>query len=403
MSSLSPDLVLKRVPDVEVRINSDNNVQVVSDETIYYLGPHGLAALDAFYQPVSVSEALGKLSATTASVQDWMALTTTIVQLYDAGILQDESQSKRELKTSKRGFGGPGLHVSMLNDRARTSSFLSGIAEVVSPGDVVVDIGTGTSVLAIAAARAGAKHVYAIEASAIGEVAQTIIDANGLADHITLVRGWSTRVELPERADVLVSEIIGNEPLGENVLEVTRDARKRLLKADARLVPSKVRIMGLPITIPQGELSTRTLAADTLQNWQSWYGIDFGPLSKTEQAELPSFYIKPQKACDWVTLSKSILLAEVDLGEVDRLTVDSAVTVNADTSGTLNGLLVYFELDLSPSTSLSTHPAQAHRDCSWFSRVWMVKPLPLQKDDQFIVTYQYRATGASHNVAVARA
>ena len=51
MSSLSPDLVLKRVPDVEVRINSDNNIQLVSENTIHYLGPHALAILDTFYQP----------------------------------------------------------------------------------------------------------------------------------------------------------------------------------------------------------------------------------------------------------------------------------------------------------------------------------------------------------------
>jgi hypothetical protein len=188
-SSLSPDLVLKRVPDVEVRINSDNNIQPVSEDMIYYLGPHALAILDTFYQTVSVSEALKKLSATTSGVQNWMALTTTIVQLYDAGILQDESQREEKLKTSKRGFGGPGIYVGMLNDRARTSRFLAGIAEVVRPGDIVVDIGMGTGVLTIAAARAGAKHVYAIEASAIGQVAEAIFQANGLADRITLLRG----------------------------------------------------------------------------------------------------------------------------------------------------------------------------------------------------------------------
>ncbi len=403
MAGLDPNMVLRRIPDVQVQISSDNNIQLLSDDVIYHLGPHGLAILDTFYQPVTVSEALRKLSATSTGVQDWMSLTTTIVQLYNAGILRDETQNARGPKIGRRGFGGPGIHISMLNDRSRTSGYLTGIAEMVRPGDVVVDIGTGTGVLAVAAARAGAEHVYAIEASAIGEVAEAVFEANGLVDRITLVRGWSTRIDLPERADVLVSEIIGNEPLGENVLEVTRDARKRLLKADARLVPSKVRVFGLPVTIPQRELSTRTLTADTLQNWQSWYGIDFGPLGKTEQDEPRSFYIRPQKACDWETLSGSILLAEVDLGEVDRLIVDSAVTVNADASGTLNGLLVFFELDLSPSTSLSTHPAQAHRDCSWFSRVWIVKPLPLQKNDQFSVTYQYRATGASHNVTVARA
>jgi len=405
MSSLSPDLVLKRVSDVELRINSDNNIQLVSDDTIYYLGPHALAILDAFYQPVSVSEALKKLSATAAGVQDWMALTTTIVQLYDGGILRDVTQRERKLKTSKRGFGVPGMHVTMLNDRVRTSRFLTGIAEVVRPGDIVVDIGTGTGVLAIAAARAGARHVYAIEASAIGQVAEAIFRANGLEDRITLLRGWSTQIDLPERADVLVSEIIGNEPLGENVLEVTRDARKRLLKPEARLVPSKVEILGLPVTIPQAEFANRTraLTAETLQNWRSWYGINFDPLAETDQDSPPSFLIKPQNAKDWETLSEPIMMAEVDLREVERLMIDSSVTVDATSSGVLNGLLVYFELDIGPTTRLSTHPAQADRDCSWFSMVWVLDPLAIKVNDQLNVTYQYRAKGASQKVAVARA
>ena len=63
MSRLSPDLVLKRLPDIEVRINSDNNIQVDADDTVYYIGQHGLAVLDAFYQPVRVSQALERLRA----------------------------------------------------------------------------------------------------------------------------------------------------------------------------------------------------------------------------------------------------------------------------------------------------------------------------------------------------
>jgi SAM-dependent methyltransferase len=401
MAGLNPGLILKRVPDVEVRINSDNNIQLVSDGMIYYLGPHGLAILDAFYQPTPVSEALEKLSATISSVQDWMSLTNTIVHLYDAGILWDENQRERKLQTSRRGFGGPGIHVDMLNDRARTSAFLDGIAEVVGSGDVVVDIGTGTGVLAIAAARAGAKHVYAIEASAIGEVAEAIFEANGLSDRVTLLRGWSTHIELPERADVLVSEIIGNDPLGENVLEVTRDARKRLLKPGARLVPSKLRVFGLPVTIPHAKLKRRRLTADTLQDWRSWYGIDFEPLSKTNEDSPPSFFIKPQKASDWEILSEPVLMSEVELGEVERFKIDSSVTVTAEASGLLNGLLVYFELDLGPSTILSTHPAQVDSQCSWLARVWLLDPLTLQTGDRFDVAYQHRVGRVSDNVTVA--
>lgn len=58
-----------------------------------------------------------------------------------------------------------------------------------------------------------------------------------------------------------------------------------------------------------------------------------------------------------------MFLAEVDLGEVDWLMVASFVTVNADSPGTLNGIFVYFESDLGPSTNLSTRPARADKNC----------------------------------------
>jgi len=400
---LTPGRALRRVPDVRVRIDSSNNVQVYSDEAVYHLGPHGLAILDAFYQPTTISQALEKLSASVAGRQDWMSLTTTIVQLYEAGILRDESQSAPKLETGKLSFGGPDIHVGMLSDRIRTSSFLTGIGEVVRPGDVVVDIGTGTGVLAIAAAKAGARHVYAIEASAIADTAQRIFEANGLADRITLLRGWSTRLSLPERADVLVSEIIGHEPLGEDVLEITSDARQRLLKPDARMVPGKVRIFGLPVTIPEAELTKRVPTDAALRDWRSWYGMEFGPLAEVAKDSSPVFFIKPQKVRGWETLSDPVLLAEVDLREVERPSIDNSVTVSAGASGELNGLLVYFELDLGSTTRLSTHPARVDENCSWHDMVWNLEPLRLREGDRFEVAYRYRATRTSHEVTVSRA
>jgi predicted RNA methylase len=105
------------------------------------------------------------------------------------------------------------LHLALLNDRRRTTSFLDTIATVVRPGDVVVDVGTGTGVLALAAARAGARHVYAIEMGGIADCAEGLFEASDASDRITLVRGRSLDVRLPERADVLVCELIGHAPL----------------------------------------------------------------------------------------------------------------------------------------------------------------------------------------------
>lgn len=401
MTDLSPDLKLHRAPNVRVDIDSSNSIQVHSDDSIFHLGPHGLALLDVFYQPLSVSEAIKKLDPMVSGPQDWISLTNMIVKLHNAGILLDDSDvTSREEKES--GYGASAIHVAMLNDRPRTRLFLEGLEEVVKPGDVVLDIGTGTGILAMAAVRAGAERVYAVEASGIAGTAQKVFEANGMADRITLVRGWSTRIDLPERADVLVSEMIGNEPLGENVIEMTVDARKRLLKPNPRLVPDRVRVFGLPLTIPREELSERLLTPETLQNWQSWYSLDLGPLfDKHQDNMLPQFYIKPQKTADWETLSAPIPLADVNLGEVEQLIIDNPVTVTAETGGRLDGLLVYFDIDLGPSTTLSTHPKLAAEDNHWFSPVWsLVEPLELEAGDRFEVTYQYRASGSSHKVVV---
>jgi protein arginine N-methyltransferase 1 len=400
-------MVLQRVPDIRLQIDSNNKIGVLLDDESYYFGPHGLAILDAFSQPVSVAEVLKKLGTTTTGAQDWIALTTTIMQLYEAGVLQDvERKRGPRLEIGKRSFGATYAHVRMLNDRTRTSSFLAGVAEVVTPGDVVVDVGTGTGVLAIAAARAGANHVYAIEATAIGEVAKTIFEDNGLADRITLLRGWSTRINLPERADVFVSETIGSKPLDESVLMI-KDALKRLLKPEARLIPNKIRIFGLPVTIPPSELTKRhVLTKHTLQgilqSWRSWYGIDFQSLAGAIRHSSPTFYVEPREASGWEALSEPILMAEIGLREVERLAINNSVTVAANTSGQLNGLVIYFELDVGPSTYLTTHPTRAGKDCSWNNVVWILDPLSLRTYDQFNVTYQYRATPTPLSVAVTR-
>ena len=352
-----------------------------------------------------MAEALKKLSVTITGMQDYVELTQAIVNLYEAGILQDENQRRQQRRaTEEEGFGGVSAHyLHMLNDRVRTVSFLSGIAETVNPGDVVLDIGTGPGVLAMAAVHAGAKHVYAIEASGIGERAQEIFEANGLANRITLLRGYSTTVNLPEKADVLVSEIIGNDPLGERVVETTVDARKRLLKPEARLIPSKLRIFGVPVTIPRTELMKLVLTPETLQNWRSWYSMDFEPLIQTQQDTLLQFFIKPQEVRHWNALSEPFLLTEVDLKEKKQLLIENSTIATVETSGRLDGLLTYFELELGSATRFSTHPTQVDEDNHWHTPVFaLVDPLSVQAGERFNVAYQYRTTGSRQQVAITR-
>ena len=166
----------------------------------------------------------------------------------------------------------------MLEDRVRTSRFIHAVRRTVRPGDVVVDLGTGSGVLAVAAAQAGAKRVYAIEVRPIAEVAARFFQGSGLGDRITLVRGVSTEIALPERADVLVSEMIGDDPLAERILETTYDAVARLLKPGARLIPSALRIHALPVVVPEKIRQRAFFTPEVLDRWQRWYGLPFRAL-----------------------------------------------------------------------------------------------------------------------------
>ena len=98
------------------------------------------------------------------------------------------------------------FHHSMLLDEVRTRTFLQAILRAVKPGDVVLDIGSGTGILALFACLAGASHVYAVEEGSVIEIAEQVCRDNGFEERVTFLQDWSTNVELPERANVLVTE-----------------------------------------------------------------------------------------------------------------------------------------------------------------------------------------------------
>jgi type I protein arginine methyltransferase len=292
-------------------------------------------------------------------------------------------------------------HLNMLNDRARTSGFLECIRATVQSGDVVLDIGTGTGVYAMAAAQAGARHVYAIEAGPIARVARQLFRANGLDRQITLLRGLSTRLWLPERADVLISEVIGNEPLAEGVLRITRDALRRLVKPGGLLIPERIKIYGQPVSIPEDDLNKIAVSGGTLHQWHSWYGLDFNSLAMANRnSVIEKFFdnlINPNTMQEWMTLSEPVLFADLHLGEQQGVWIDSRRTVTANAAGQLNGIVTFFELHSGPRKFLSTAPAEVDTSNHWLSPVrLLLEPLDLCAGDLFEVGYWYnRARGAS--------
>ncbi|MGH9650653.1 MAG: 50S ribosomal protein L11 methyltransferase, partial [Terriglobales bacterium] len=276
----------------------------------FWLGSDGPALLQAFARPCSLASALEPLQAGVEGGRHWMELTNLVVGMWEAGLLVEEEASVPTVHLDSSGYGAARIHIRMLNDKARTAAFLDAIRKVVRPGDVVADLGTGTGVLAIGAAQAGARRVYAVEASGIGRLAEKMFRANGVEDRIVLLAGWSARLQLPELADVLVTEMIGDDPLGEQALELVLDARKRWLKPGARLIPSRLRILALPVTVSEEQIRRHCFVPEVLANWSSWYGLSFEPLAQAAPgpASMTRVLLKLQEAQACRPLGDPVLL-----------------------------------------------------------------------------------------------
>ncbi len=134
-------------------------------------------------------------------------------------------------------------HVPMVNDAPRNDAYEAAIQAHVRPGDLVLEIGTGSGLLAMMAARAGAQVVTCEAVPWIADAARRIIAQNGLSDRITVVNKLSTALQvggdLPRPADVLLSEIIASDFLSERVIPAVADAKARLLRPDARILPQR--------------------------------------------------------------------------------------------------------------------------------------------------------------------
>jgi len=148
----------------------------------------------------------------------------------------------------------PGWHFPMLADAARNDAYATAIAKAVRPGMQVLDIGTGSGLLALLAARAGASHVTAVEAHpVIAATARQIVAKNGYEATITVIAKRSTELDasmLPEPADLIVSEILDAGLIGEGMLPTSRDALKRLARPGAATIPARARVMAQLMALP---------------------------------------------------------------------------------------------------------------------------------------------------------
>lgn len=137
-------------------------------------------------------------------------------------------------------------HRTYLSDRVRVAAFERAIRAIVRPGDVVVDLGSGTALLGMMACRAGARRVYAIEANGMIEVGRALAARNGADGQIVFVKGHSTEIVLPEPADVVVADFAGGMGFEAGLFPIYADA-KRFLRPGGRTIPSSITLAAAPV------------------------------------------------------------------------------------------------------------------------------------------------------------
>jgi len=265
----------------------------------------------------------------------------------------DDDQKARKAKDFEVYFSAYSeLHhqKDMLTDRHRMDSYYNAIsdnAEAAFKDKIVMDVGTGSGILAIWAAKAGAKKVYAIEYTDMANHARKLVKANGVEDIVTVIQGTVEGIKLPLKedgfgdedneqvVDVIVSEWMGYMLIRESMLDSVLVARDRYLKKDTGLMfPSHATILIAPIADESNRLDNNHGYEDAMEDWydfvestkDSYGGVDYSALSEEFEKEQLDYYFGQSR---WSELDKKALLAESQVLKV----LDLITCTHKDTRG----------------------------------------------------------------------
>ena len=264
---------------------------------------------------------------------------------------------------------------NMMQDSIRTSAYQTAITENAPDfaGKTVLDVGTGSGILAVFAARAGAARVYAVEASGVADRAAKLIAANGLADVITVIRARIEEVVLPPAGgpsaaageppgvDIIISEPMGFMLVHERMLESYMIARQRFLRPGGRMFPSTGTIFAAPYSDATLWQEQVTKAAF----WQStdYYGLDITCLA---DAAADDHFAQPVvgyvDATSLLSTARATRVIDFERDEPESLhDMTMELDFPVDKTGLCHGLALWFDV-LFDGTSvkhvLSTAPTE---------------------------------------------
>ncbi|TKY69044.1 arginine N-methyltransferase 6 [Spatholobus suberectus] len=245
-----------------------------------------------------------------------------------------------------------GIHQEMIKDRVRTDTYRDAIMQHQSyiAGKVVVDVGCGTGILSIFCAQAGAKRVYAIDASDIALQANEVVKANNLSDVVVVLHGRVEDVEIDEEVDVIISEWMGYMLLYESMLGSVITARDRWLKPGGLILPSSATLYMAPVTHTDRY-------SDSVDFWRNVYGIDMSAmvsLAKQCAFEEPSVEtITGENVLTWPHVVKYIDSYSVTTHELESVT--TKFKFNSMMRAPLHGFAFWFDVEFNGHAIASTN------------------------------------------------
>ncbi|XP_014294316.1 protein arginine N-methyltransferase 1 isoform X1 [Halyomorpha halys] len=237
-----------------------------------------------------------------------------------------------------------GIHEEMLKDEVRTLTYRNSMYHNrhLFKDKVVLDVGCGTGILSMFAAKAGARKVVGIECSNIVEYARRIVADNDLSDIITIVKGKVEEVTLPDnidKVDVIISEWMGYCLFYESMLDTVLFARDKWLKPGGLLFPDRASLF---ITA----IEDRQYKDEKINWWDNVYGFNMSSIRSVAITEPLVDVVDPKQV-----VTNSALLKEVDLYTVtkDDLNFTSPFTLQVSRNDyvQVKALVTYFTIEFT--------------------------------------------------------
>jgi protein arginine N-methyltransferase 1 len=272
----------------------------------------------------------------------------------------------------------------MIRDPIRMGAYTEALRRSVRPGSVVVDLGAGTGIFSLIACRLGARRVFAIEPGPALEVGRAIVRENGYEDRIDLFRESSMQVTLPERADVIVSDLRGMLPLFPGHVEALADARTRFLKNDGILIPREDTLWTAVVDAP-------TVYRSLVSGWR---GNEF-ELRMETAASIELNYFSSVGTSECTLLGEPTCLERLVYERRDEPEVRNSVSLSVDRAGTGHGIVLWFDTVLIDDIGFSNAPGQPETVYSRAFFPWL-EPVNLEAGDRVDLQFQARLVDGAY-------